>query len=161
MFCGRKSLRRYKNNIKFLSQYPYFQGDIPEINGVYIRISNEYILGILPEEEVSFRLIPFSYNDSVDEKQVMENGFCCSIHEAEALCKSIKFYVQRAKCGKGNYPVKLKYESEEDFIQSLFILDYEYLLSNEPFLIEMEDFETKDFCVRTNLEFLFPEKTRL
>ena len=41
------------------------------------------------------------------------------------------------------------------------MLDYAYLLSNEPFLIGMDAVATEDFCVRTNLEFLFREKTRI
>ena len=156
-----KSLRRYYNNTGFLSRYSYFQGDLPEIHGAYIKINNQYILGILPEQNNSFQLIQFHNKDTVDEKQVMENGFCCSIHEAEALCKSIKFYVQRAKCGKGNYPVRLKYESEEDFLQSLFVTDYKYLVRNEPFLIGVKNDVVKDFCVRTNLDFLFTEYVRI
>ena len=156
-----KSLHRYENNIRFLSSYSYFQGVIPEVNGAYIRISNEFILGILPEQTDSFRLIPFSNKDTVNEEEVINNGYYCSIHEAEALCKSMKFYVQRAKRGGANRPVKLKYGSEEEFIQSLFVLDYEYLMSNEPFLIGMEDASAEDFCVKTNLEFLFNEKTRI
>ena len=156
-----QSLRRYANNKEFLSSYPHFRGNIPEINGVYIRINNEYILGIWPEEDDPFQLIQFSIKDTVDEEKVITDGYCCSVHEAEALCKSIKFYVQRAKRGGGNRPVKLRYGSEEEFIQSLFVLDYEYLMSNEPFLIGVEGVPAEDFCVKTNLEFLFNEKTRI
>ncbi len=156
-----QSLRRYKNNQEFLNRYPYFRGNMPKINGAYIRVNNQYILGILPEQDVPFQLILFSTKDTVDEEKVINNGYCCSVHEAEALCKSIKFYVQRAKRGEGNRPVKLQYESEDSFIQSLFVLDYAYLLSNEPFLIGMDAVATEDFCVRTNLEFLFREKTRI
>ena len=156
-----QSLRRYANNKEFLSHYSYFRGNIPVVNGAYIRISNEFILGVLPEQDDSFPLIPFSNKDTVNEEEVINNGYYCSIHEAEALCKSMKFYVQRAKRGGGNRPVKLKYESEEEFIQSLFVLDYEYLMSNEPFLIGMEDVPAEAFCVKTNLEFLFNEKTRI
>ena len=61
----------------------------------------------------------------------------------------MRFYVQRAKCGQGNHPVRLKYETEESFLQSLFVLDYSYLLSNEPFFVGIENSETKDFSVRT------------
>ncbi len=156
-----KSLRRYNSNREFLKRYPYFRGSIPKINGAYIKISNEYILGILPEQDNPFQLIPFGNKDTVDEETVIKNGYCCSVHEAGALCKSVKFYVQRAKRGEGNHPVKLQYESEDIFIQSLFVLDYAYLLSNEPFLIGMDAVATEDFCVRTNLEFLFREKTRI
>ena len=155
-----QSLRRYKENEEFLSRYSYFQGNIPKNHDAYIRINNQYILGILPEQNIPFQLFQFSHN-TVDEEKVLDNGYCCFINEAEALCKSIKFYVQRAKRGAGNQPIKLKYESEERFKQSLFILDYEHLLNNEPFLIGMEEVATKDFCVRTNLEFLFREKTRI
>ena len=156
-----QSLCRYNNNQEFLKHYSYFRGDIPEKNCAYIRLNHQYILGILPEQDDSFQLIQFQNKDTVDEKTVLDNGFCCSIHEAEALCKSMSFYVQRAKRGKGNHPIKLKYESEEDFLQSLFVMDYEYLMSNEPFLIGVCDVETKGFCVRTNLEFLFSEHIRV
>ena len=156
-----QSLCRYNKNKEFLDHYSYYQGDIPEVTGAYIRLNHQYILGILPEQDVPFQLIQFQNKDSVDEKTVMDNGFCCSIHEAEALCKSMRFYVQRAKRGQGNHPVKLKYESEESFIQSLFVLDYAYLLGNEPFLIGMEGITAKNFCVRTNLEFLFSEYVRI
>jgi hypothetical protein len=156
-----QSLRRYNNNKEFLSHYSYFQGDIPEISGFYIRLNNRYIIGVLPEQSVPFQLIQFHNKDTVDEKQVMDNGFCCSIHEAEALCRSMAFYVQRAKHGKGNHPVKLRCESEESFVQSLFVLDYAYLLGNEPFLIGIEDIAAKNFRVRTNLEFLFSEYVRI
>lgn len=156
-----QSLRRYANNKEFLSRYPHFRGNIPEFNGAYIRINNEYILGILPEEVEPLQLIQFSIKDIVDEEKVIADGYCCSVHEAEALCKSIKFYVQRAKRDGGNRPVKLNYGSEEEFIQSLFVLDYEYLLRSEPFLIGMENVSPEGFHVRTNLEFLFCEKTRI
>lgn len=162
-FCSAvvQSLRRYNNNKDFLSRYPYFRGNIPEINGAYIRINNEYILGILPEKDNPLQLIQFSIKDTVDEEKVIANGYCCPVKEAEALCKSMKFYVQRAKRGGGNRPVKLKYESEDDFIQSLFVLNYEYLLNNEPFFIGIENITVQDFRVRTNLEFLFCENTRI
>lgn len=156
-----QSFLRYKVNKEFLNSYPYFQGHIPDITGVYIRLSNEYIMGIFPEKDVPFQLIPFSIKDTVDEDKVIENGFCCSIHEAEALCKSMKFYVQRAKRGGGNRPIKLQYETKEQFIQSMFFVDYEYLMSNEPFLIGVDNVATDRFSVRTNLEFLFREKTRI
>ena len=157
----KQSLCRYKSNREFLNRYPCFQGCIPEVNGTYIRVSDEYILGILPEQDDPFQLVPFNNKDTVDEEKVINSGYCCSIHEAEALCKSIKFYVQRAKRGEGNHPVKLQYESENSFIQSLFVLDYKYLLGNEPFLIGMEEAAANDFCVRTNLEFLFSENSRI
>ena len=156
-----QSLHRYKNNREYLNHYSYFRGIIPEINGAYIRMNHQYILGILPEQDIPIQLIPFRNQDTVDEKKVMDNGFFCSIHEAEALCKSMRFYVQRAKHGQGNHPVRLKYESKDSFLQSLYVLDYAYLLSNEPFLIGIEAVAAKDFRVRTNLDFLFCEKTRI
>lgn len=156
-----QSLCRYNNNKEFLNHYSYFQRDIPEITGAYIRLNHQYILGVLPEQDDPFQLIQFQNKDTVDEKTVMDNGFCCSIHEAEALCKSMRFYVQRAKRGKGNHPIKLKYESEEDFLQSLFVMDYKYLMRNEPYLIGVNNVETKGFCVKTNLEFLFSEHVRI
>lgn len=156
-----QSLRRYSNNINILNNYPFFRGNLPEPHGAYIKISKQYILGILPEQDNPFQLTLFINKETVNEKEVMDNGYCCYINEAEALCKSINFYVQRAKCGEGNRPVKLKYESEESFIQSMYLTDYGYLLSNEPFLIGLDNVEVKDFCVRTNLEFLFGEYSRI
>lgn len=155
-----QSFGRVENNKEFLSRYPYFQGSIPDNHGTYIRPANQYILGILPEQDCPFQLIRFS-KSAVDETGVMDKGYCCSVHEAEALCKSMKFYVQRAKRGEGNHPVKLQYESEDSFIQSLCVLDYKYLLGNEPFLIGMDSVTAQNFRVRTNLEFLFCEKTRI
>lgn len=156
-----QSLRRYKNNREYLNHYSYFRGNIPETNGTYIRVNHQFILGILPEQKIPIRLIPFRNQETLDENKVLDNGFCCSIHEAEALCRSMAFYVQRAKRGKGNHPVKLRCESEESFVQSLFVLDYAYLLGNEPFLIGIEDIAAKNFRVRTNLEFLFSEYVRI
>lgn len=156
-----QSLYRYKKNKEYLRSYPFFSGSIPENQSIYFKINNQYIFGILPEQDVPFQLIQFSNKDIVDESKVIDSGYCCSINEAEALCRSIRFYVQRAKRGEGNHPIKLTFESEEVFKQSLCVLDYEYLLSNEPFLIGVEVTEAKDFSARTNLEFLFDKKTRI
>ena len=158
-----RSIARYEKNRLFLESYPNFRGNILKIednHNIFLKVSNRYILALSAEQGEPFRLILFENKQIADEQQVIAGGYCCDIHEAEALCGSIKFYVQRAKDGKGNEPVELQYESQEVFLQSLFILDYSYLLQNEPFLIGVKRSEVSKVIARTDLSFLFQKSTR-
>ena len=159
-----QSLQRFENNKVFLKNYPFFRGDLPREGEqcAFIKLNDHCLMAVLPDCDVPFRLVRFNSGyDLINVERVIEDGYCCTIEEAVSLCRSIKFYVQKAKHGAGNYPVTLKYESENSFIQSLYVLDYKYLLQNEPFLIGMEPGEAKGYCARTNLAFLFHEKTRI
>ena len=158
---------RYKDNSDYLNEYKYCRRDIADyenIKSVFIRVNSFHIIRIDPNTESVFTLLPYPVNTTADYRKIISDGFSCSFFEAEALCKDLRFYIERAKKGNGNKPVKLIYDDNNMFLQTIYIADYARLLSNEPFFIGDEDIDEKtrkEFTARTNLEFLFKPNTKI
>ena len=162
-FALCKCIDRFNKNRKFLLNYPYFSGEVLDdwdSKGACLRISDCIALLIDINSEEPIKIEEFNFLHNVNDDEIIKSGYRCDILSAEALCQNIRFYVQRAKKGESRHPVFLTFENNLTFKQSLFVVDYRYLFSNEPFIIG-SNVDLDSFCPRTNLEFLFDEKSKI
>jgi len=155
-----------QKNIEFLSEYRYISNSLrnfPIGEKVYVKLSHNVfiVLNQTSNEPISKTVIPIQ--NKIDYKTVIGNGYACSIEQADSLCKDLAFYIERARHGCGNKPIRLVFDFPEDFYESLNYIDYPDLLENEYFLIGLknDDFDIENYRARCDLSFFFDPKVKI
>lgn len=99
---------------------------------------------------------------------IFKNDMRCRADEIEMLSKNWPFYIARAKCGRGNVPLKLVFNSDEEFLSSLVFLDYEKILESENAIITLNenvkktnDIHKGTYKSKCNLEILLDPNTKI
>lgn len=130
-----------KANVEFLKNYPYINANLDTDNSsaVYIQLKKGIYLVLDPNSETPVRKIKIEFCEAPDHKRIIEDGYVCSILEAEALTYCIDYYVEKAKNNCGGNPTFLKFETFNEFECSLNYIDYKSLLENEAFVFEIAD----------------------
>ena len=155
-----------RKNIEYLKKYPYIQPDLLQADiseKVLVRIENNIFFTFDPNYDQPIEKYDIPITEEVDYTAIIESGYICQIEDADALCSSLPFYLERAKKGDGNTPIKIVFDSSESFFESLNYIDYTDILENERYVISIKgsNFEAENYSAKCNLEFLFKGKTRI
>lgn len=129
----------------------------------YIKVESGLFLVLDRNEEknlIKTELIEDSKNFDIDT--VLDTMSCC-IDSANTLIRSMPFYIRRAKEEKARTPVTINFRSEQELIRSLFYIDYADMLSNENFILKLdnEEMPVVDYLPRTDLSFIYGENTKI
>lgn len=133
-----KALKFRDQNLDFLKAYPYIQLQLIENvkrDTLFIELGKKIYLRLNPNSEVAVSKIKIGIKDKIDFKQVFDNGFCCDILSAGALCANYEFYLERTKQSLSGRPITIYFKSQEDFEDSLYYINYPDLLNSERFVI--------------------------
>lgn len=129
--------KRFKeNNISVLNAYPYL-GNEHKGKGnskIYVRIEGNCFFVLDENNTECIEMSCGMIKDTVDHMKVINDGLVCTAECADALTYSCDYYVEKARNGLGAKPTYLKFNSSEDFFDSLNYVDYEDLLKNEEFV---------------------------
>lgn len=162
----RAARRRRARNIEFLNEYPYiYPGlkNVKETDSIFIRIENHIYLHIDLTKKDFIRKVDMKIGSGFDPVKIIDNGYVCPIEQADALCSSYAFYIERARRGQSDHPVKIRFDSAKDFSDSLGIYDYADLLTNENFVITLADNKVglSGFHAVCDLGFLLRKNTKV
>lgn len=159
----RSAFKLKEKNLEYLKNYSYKSFEInngKNSDKVYIRVENNMFFiingGNMPVEKVDL-------SQSLNYMSVIDRGYVCTIGEADALCSSLSFYLERAKGGKGSSPVTIKYETLDEFYDSLYYTDYSEILENEKFVLTVgeNECEIQNYSPKCDLSFLFQENVKI
>ena len=153
-------------NIEFLAGYPYISEilkPIPNDDRVYVGLGNNVYIVLDPDSETPILKSELPFQNAPDCGRVIEDGYVCSIWEADALCGSLPFYIDRARRGDGQHPVRINFASKEDLYDSLNYIDYPDLIENESFLLGIggDEIDTSDHRVKCDLGFFFDSNVKI
>jgi len=159
----------FGKNKKLLSEYKYCMiekvSEIPFGGQIVISFSERLYLKITSSGDL--KKINFSPCKSWDwdYKKFIENGSVCDIEEIEDVLSSCALYFERAR--KNDFsPLKLRFNSINDFIDTLYYIDYAEILSNENYCIVLpESNEPKNYlpirCILTQRLCLTPYRCQI
>lgn len=157
-----------KRNKEFLQNYKYISSELLSAEGnntdkVYIPLGNNCYLILDPGADVPIIKYEMDIDQSVDYNEIKGNGFGCPVEIADALCSSYSFYIARAKDLAGETPLKIEFETQSDFLDTLWYIDYQEILNSEMFLIGLKSqiIETNDYHSICNLNFLFKDNLKI
>ena len=153
-------------NIDFLAGYPYISDSlktVPNDEGVWVGSGNNVYIVLAPNSETPILKSVLPFQNAPDYERIINDGYVCSVWEADALCGSLPFYIDRARRGDGQHPVRMNFASKEDFYDSLNYIDYPDLIENERFLIGMsgDEIDTSDHKVKCDLGFFFDPDAKI
>lgn len=161
-----KAKKLRENNLKYLSEYPYLSEDLkqaPNDESVYICLGNAVYIVLDPTSETPVSKLMLPMRNTPDYKTVIKNGYVCSLAEADALCGSLAFYIERARRGDGNHPIRVAFDLQKDFYKSLNYVDYPDMLENERFLLCLKKDApyVGDYKARCDLSFFFDPDVKI
>lgn len=161
-----KAKQFHRKNIDFLSAYPYISDSyktIPNDERVYVGVGNNVYIVLDPNSEKPIIKSVLPFQNALDHERVIKDGYVCSVWEADALCGSLPFYIDRARRGDGQHPVRINFASKEDFYDSLNYIDYSDLVENESFLIGIsgDAIDNVDHKVKCDLGFFFDPDVKM
>ena len=153
-------------NIEFFSGYPYLADGlktVPNDDRIYVKLGNDVYLVFVPNTETPLIKTALPFQHTPDYERIIKDGYACSIWEADALCGSLPFYIDRARRGDGLHSVRINFDSREDFYDSLNYIDYPDLIENESFLIGIsgDEFDTSVHKVKCDLGFFFDPDVKI
>ena len=162
------------DNMEFLSKYGYLDADLKEImiasqtniiKESIIRLSEEMYLRLCPETNNIFSTFVWK-NKKINVDRVLGNELCCSIHDIESLSKSWEFYIRKAMMGKGNAPVYVVYKDTNEFLLSLFCVDYKKIIESENAVLCLKKNiggmkKINGYKARTDLSILLKENVKI
>ena len=133
-----------EKNMKYLWHYEYIDEEIKDAihpsnnyNAHIFRLTETKYVLFNPESEEMIKILEKKSN-GLNLESIFENNLSCRIDDMENLTTDWHFYIQRAKRGKGNCPVKIVFENTTDFVNSLFFFDFEDLLESENAIIALQ-----------------------
>lgn len=181
--CGNPNVYPLKSTMNFLKKnadclldYVYLdQSFVKDIKYILknerklypVRISESSCIVLSPESDKLMQMI--EWNESIPNiKNVVDDGMLCSIHDVNCLLESWEFYIKRAKRGKGNHPLMVIFEDHEEFLKSMFFVDYKSVLENENIVIILKDhlnrvqnLNFEKFESKTNLEKIIDKNVKI
>lgn len=159
------AMKLRSKNEKFLKDYKYLSTNLRDLtfpDRVIIKIDEKILLSINPKSDLMIDIINLDECD-YSALDVIDNGYTCNLQQAYMLCSNLSFYIERARRNESNHPVKIIFNSVEDFAESLYYMDYSDLLSNERFLIGLDgdEFDLNGYKTVCDLSFLFKKETKI
>ena len=99
---------------------------------------------------------PWDYNQFID------NSYTCSVADIDEALGSWQVYFERGR-RKCTDPFVLELGTRDEFVRSLYFLDYEDILNNENYIITLSggDIDTINYKPKVDATFLFDEKIRI
>lgn len=160
----RKAVRFRANNEAFIAGYPYVCESLKHVSAdghFYIELGKGVF--IVLSADGSLLLTDVGTAVESDVLSVIENGYVCRIAEADRLCGSLPFYIERARRGDGQRPVKIVFHSPREFAESLNYIDWADLIENERFLLTLQGDEpdTNGHMVSCDLSFFFDPNVKI
>lgn len=157
---------KWEKNVSFLLKYKYLSDNLkafPAQDKLYFELGNNVYITLDSKSNVPISKTVVLIQNDVNYRSVFENNFECTIEQADSLCGSLGFYIERARLGYGNRPIRLVFNSPDEFFKSLHYIDYTELLENELFLIGLNNdrFETNDYRARCDLSFFFDPNVKI
>ena len=154
------------NNIDFLAGYTYISDSfkqIPNDERIYVGLGNNTFIVFEPDSETPVSKVVLPFCKSPDHDRVIKDGYACSIWESDALCGSLPFYIERARRGEGQHPIKISFSSNEEFYESLNYIDYPDLIENERFLIglRVDEIDKNTHKVKCDFGFFFDPNVKI
>lgn len=163
----RKAFELYNQNMQKLNGYEYIHGNllsgVTERECVYLALNNELYLIIDLNAEKIFDLQKIVTSQRIAFSDCKENDFTVPISCVNGLLSDYKFYIERAESGYGASPIKISFESIEQFKKSLWTVDWNDVLANEPYVLvpELSDLIVNNFKPVCDLSFLYSGNTRV
>ena len=163
----RKAFELYRKNAQRLSDYEYIHGDllsgVEERECVYFALNNELFLTIDLNAERMFELRKIVTSQKIAFSECKENDFKVPISCANGILSDFRFYIERAKNGCGAVPIRISFESIEQFEESLWAVDWSDVLANEPFVLvhRSANLIVNDYKPVCDLSFLYSGNTRI
>lgn len=164
MFLSREVLRKNK---EYISAYPYIQPELMSFlneNKYYIRLENDCYIVLHPDDPNELmKKIYLDMNRQCNFNDIINNGYLCSIYDANRLCENLSFYIEKAKRSDGNKPIVIEFDSLSDFNMMICVVDFVELLKTESFILRVKDseFYPNECKARTDLSFLFEKGTMI
>ena len=161
-----KAHKLINRNIEFLKGYAFISEslkNIPNNERVYVGVGNHVYIALDPNSGTPISRVVFPFINTPDYKRVINDGYVCSIWEADALCGSLPFYIERARRGDSQQPVRIGFNSKEEFYASLYLIEYPDLVENEVFLIGSsgDEFDTSNHEIKCDLSFFFDPNVKI
>lgn len=156
-----------QKNKEFISTYSYIQPELKSFsneNEYYIKLENDCYIVISPKNTNELmKKISLDLNSPCNYKDIIDNGYVCSICEANKLCENLKFYIEKAKRSDGNKPIVIEFDSSSDFNIMMCVVDFVELLKTESFILRVKnsDFYSDECKASTDLSFLFEKGTMI
>jgi len=153
-----------EKNLSYLKEYKYISAELLKAkkkNAAYVKISDSCYIVLDPDSDEMMLQIKVEAK-RVDDHIFADGGYVCGITQADHVCASWKLYIEKARRGDGARPFKILFASEDEFLESLFYIDYAGLLDNEHFILSTDcGCEIEGACARTNLDFLFKPNAKI
>lgn len=161
------SKKIFQTNKDFFCAYPYVQPELLSVsyeNRYYIRLENDCFITIFPNNASEImNIISLNLNGNCDYRDVINNGYTCSIDAANSLCENLEFYIEKARRSDGAVPMIIEFDSISDFNMFLHTIDFSDLLETEHFILRLKnsDFYPCECKAATDLSFLFEKGTMI
>jgi hypothetical protein len=110
--------------------------------------------GLLPAES----LVKLEW----DFKRFVENEYTCDLSNIDDALESFETYLERGE-RKCLIPFVLRLNDFKEFEDSLYYIDYEDVLSNEHYVLELKDAPRRDFVYKpkVDMSFVFDPQARI
>lgn len=155
-----------QKNLDYLKTYPCIQSDLLQDiadKNIFIRLENNCFILLSPNDDHPMDTIHLDIDETVNYTRIIDSGYACSIEQADSLCSNLSFYVEKARRGEGKTPIKIKFDSTEEFKKYINLIDFSDLLETEQFVLCLSgsDYSVTDYKPKTDLSFLFKKGTML
>jgi len=156
-------------NREYLKKYPYVSKEMDfseqeKETECYWKLEHGYYIRIQSQDNCQMKLENYLEEKVYSFEDIRENDFYIPWGYAEKLCGDLRFYVERAKNGCGNTPIKICFSDRQELIKSMFLVDWSHILENERYILEVGkswvDIQ-ENYVTRTNLEFLFQSNVKI
>lgn len=154
----------YEKNLNYLRDYKFISEELLKIkkrNVAYVKINDSnYIVLDAHSEELMYQIK--IEPEQIDCLKISDNDYACGIKQADNVCSSWGLYIEKARRGDGAKPFRIVFSSDDEFVESLYYMDYPELLHNEHFILTADP--NNDFdgaCAKTNLDFLFKPNVKI
>jgi hypothetical protein len=146
----------WARNMRILRSYEYCFISLDDIcweEKLIIRLDAKNYIEISHDSIHKFNIVP---DVEWDFTRFVANSYTCGLEDIEEALSSWEAYFVRGRenCKK---PFVLRFSTLDDFIQSLYFIDYQDILSNENYCITMTDIATniEGYLPKVDLSFFF------
>lgn len=163
----RKAIELYNKNIQKLKGYKYIHPDllfdIVKKECIYLSLNNEFYLIIDLNAEKMFELRKITTTNAISFSDCKDNNCCIPVSVVNGILSDIRFYIERAKNGYGAEPIRVIFESSEQFCETLWTVDWSDILANELYVLtpDAKDVSIDEYKPICDLSFLFTGNVRL
>jgi len=146
----------WEKNIKILKDYKYCNIDLMRLRWekqVFFKLDRHHFINV---KDNKIRLVDITPALPWDFNRFIEKNYTCDVGEIEDALMSWETYFERGRRGE-NSPFILRYDTMVNFVQSLCIIDYEDILTNEYYIITIDNdtVASYKYLSKVDLSFFF------